>query len=90
MHVNVSGNWLAAVAMNDGTYRRSYFDLKQRGDTITGTIRTTQFFFEIAESSWDSTGFTITGVMRDGASDRRATYHGRLHGDSLYMAAPGT
>jgi alpha-galactosidase len=95
MHVNVSGNWLAAVPMNDGTYRRSYFDLKQRGDTITGTIRTTQFFFQIAESSWDSTGFTITGVMRDGASDRRVTYHGRLHGDSLYLLpirrpAPGT
>ena len=62
--------------MNDGTFRRSYFDLVQRGDTITGTIRTTQFFFDIVESSWDSTGFTITGVdagRRERASRRRFT-----------------
>ena len=85
MHINVSGNWLAAVPMNDGTYRRSYFNLVQRGDTITGTVRTTQFYYEIVESAWDSTGFTITGVMRDGASKRSATYHGRLHSDSLYL-----
>jgi alpha-galactosidase len=94
-HVNVTGNWLAAVSMNDGTYRRSYFDLVQRGDTITGTVRTTQFFFDIAESSWDSTGFTITGVMKDGGSERRQTFHGHLVGDSLHLLpvrrpAPGT
>jgi len=82
-HVNVTGNWMAAVSMNDGTFRRSYFDLVQRGDTIAGTIRTTQFFFDIVESSWDSTGFTITGSMRDGASERRQSFHGRLFGDEL-------
>jgi alpha-galactosidase len=94
-HVNVTGNWLAAVSMNDGTFRRSYFDLTQRGDTIAGTIRTTQFFFDIVESSWDSTGFTITGSMRDGASERRQSFHGRLVGDELHILpirrpTPGT
>jgi len=84
-HVNVTGNWLAAVSMNDGTFRRSYFDLMQRGDTIRGTIRTTQFYFDIVESSWDSTGFTITGAMKDGGSERRQVYHGRLVGDSLHI-----
>ena len=84
-HVNVTGNWLSAVSMNDGTFRRSYFDLVQRGDTITGTIRTTQFFYDIVESSWDSTGFTIVGAMKDGGSVRRQEFHGRIVGDSLHL-----
>jgi len=84
-HVNVTGNWLSAVSMNDGTFRRSYFDLVQRGDTITGTIRTTQFFYDIVESSWDSTGFTIVGAMKDGGSVRRQEFHGRIIGDSLHL-----
>jgi alpha-galactosidase len=86
-HVNVTGNWLAAVSMNDGTFRRSYFDLVQRGDTITGTVRTTQFFFDIVESSWDSAGFNITGAMKDGGTVRRQEWHGRLVGDSLRLVA---
>jgi alpha-galactosidase len=86
-HVNVTGNWLAAVSMNDGTFRRTYFDLIQRGDTITGTIRTTQFFFDIVQSSWDSTGFTIVGAMKDGGTERRQEFHGRLLGDSLHIVA---
>src|SRR6476646_5790373 len=86
-HVNVTGNWLSAVSMNDGTSRRSYFDLVQRGDTITGTIRTTQFFYDIVESAWDSTGFTIVGAMKDGGSVRRQEWHGRLVGDSLHLVA---
>jgi alpha-galactosidase len=86
VHPNVTGNWLAAVPANDGTFRRSYFNLVQQGDRITGTVRTTQFFFQIAESAWDSAGVTITGVMRDGGSERRVTYDGRLVGDSLHIA----
>ena len=83
---NVTGNWLAAVPANDGTFRRSYFNLVQQGDRITGTVRTTQFYFQIAESSWDGAAFTITGAMKDGGSERRVTYDGRLMGDELHIA----
>jgi alpha-galactosidase len=91
---NVTGNWLAAVPMGDGTFRRSYFDLVQAGDSIRGTVHTTQFFYRIAESEWTNAGFTITAAMRDGASDRRVTYAGRLVGDTLHLVqvrrpAPG-
>ena len=84
-HINLTGNWVAAVSMNDGTFRRSYFNLLQHGDTITGTIRTTQFFYEIVESSWDSAGFRIVGAMKDGATVRRQEFRGRLVGDSLHL-----
>ena len=84
-HVNVTGNWLSAVSMNDGTFRRSYFDLVQRGDTITGTIRTTQFFYRTVLGAGRPDSFTIVGVMRDGSAERRATYEGKLVGDTLHI-----
>ena len=82
---SVTGNWLAAEPRNDGTFRRSYFDLVQRGDSIRGTIHTTQFFYRVVESEWTNAGFTITASMRDGANDRRVTYAGRLAGDTLHL-----
>ncbi|CAN5906316.1 hypothetical protein BH11GEM1_BH11GEM1_06150 [soil metagenome] len=83
---NVAGNWLSAVPnATDGTFRRTYFTLAQEGDRITGTVRTPNGAMPITESGWDSTGFTITNVTRNGANERRTTYEGRLVGDELHM-----
>ena len=84
---NVAGNWLAATQNStDGTYRRTYFTLMQDGDRIGGTIRTPNGVITITESAWDSTGFTVTSVTRNGANERRTTYAGRLVGEELRMA----
>ena len=48
---DLTGNWLIAQDMHDGTFRRTYFNLRQEGSRITGTIRVTQFFYKIAEST---------------------------------------
>ena len=32
----LTGNWLVATPNGDGTIRRTYFNLKQQGDRITG------------------------------------------------------
>ena len=86
VHPNVGGNWLSAVQnATDGTYRRTYFMLAQEGDRITGTVRTPNSTSSFSESAWDSTGFTITSVTRNGATERRTTYEGRLVGDELHM-----
>ena len=83
---NVAGNWLSAVQnTTDGTFRRTYFTLGQAGDQLTGTIRTPNGVLPITESAWDSTGFTITNVTRNGTNERRTTYEGRLVGDELHM-----
>ena len=47
----------------DGTSRDTYFNLKQEGTRITGTIRTTQFYFRIAESTGGPDGFTIADLV---------------------------
>src|SRR5580704_15239635 len=66
---DLTGNWLAAESRGDGTFRRSYFSLKQQDGKITGTVRITQSFYSIVEGSGGPDGFTI--VVRQGDSERR-------------------
>jgi alpha-galactosidase len=83
---DVSGNWVFAEPSNDGYVRKTYFNLKQDGSRITGTIRTRQFFYTIAESTGGPEEFTVTGTMKDGSSERRAGYEGKLVGEELRIA----
>ena len=76
----LSGNWAASAPSNDGYVRKSYFNLKQDGDQITGTIRATQFFYKINKSTGGPDGFTLEASMMDGKSERKVTYEGKLIG----------
>src|SRR5437870_13275637 len=57
----LNGNWVVRTPNADGTFRTTYLNLKQEGPRITGTIRVTQFFYHISESTGGADGFTITG-----------------------------
>ncbi|HEU5403169.1 MAG TPA: glycoside hydrolase family 27 protein [Terriglobales bacterium] len=83
---DVTGNWVVAVPRNDGTIQKSYFSLKQDGDRISGSIRVTQFYYTISESSGNSDDFTITGTMKDGKNERHVVYQGKLMGDELHLS----
>jgi len=83
---DLTGNWVVQSARDDGTVQKSYFNLKQDSARITGTIRVTQFFYTISESSGDSNNFRIAATMKDGKSDRSVLYEGRLVGDELHLA----
>ncbi len=83
---DLTGNWVVSQDMHDGTFRRTYLNLRQDGSRITGSIRVTQFFYKIAESTGGPDGFTITGSMNDGKSERRVVYEGKLAGDELHIA----
>jgi alpha-galactosidase len=83
---DLTGNWVVAQDMHDGTFRRTYFNLKQEGDRITGSIRATQFFYNIVESTGGPDGFTIVGSMMDGKNPRKVNYQGKLDGDTLHVA----
>ena len=73
-------------ANNDGTFRTTYLNLKQEGQKITGTIRVTQFFYRISESTGGPEGFTVTGSMMDGKNERKVQYEGKLAGDQLQVS----
>jgi alpha-galactosidase len=81
----LTGNWAARSPSNDGYVRSSYFNLKQDGTKITGTIRTTQFYYIIKESTGGPDGFTLTAAMQDGKSERKVTYEGKLIGNELQI-----
>ena len=84
----LTGNWVVRTPAtnNDGTFRTTYLNLKQDGQKITGTIRVTQFFYKISESTGGPDGFTITGSMMDGKNERKVQYEGKLVGDQLQVS----
>ena len=82
----LTGNWAARNPNADGTSRNTYFNLKQDGTKIAGSIRVTQFYYLITESTGGSEAFTITGTMKDGNTDRRVQYEGKLVGDELHLS----
>src|SRR5258707_6618064 len=79
----LTGNWVVRTPNADGTFRTTYLNLKQDGQRITGSIRVTQFYYLITESTGGADGFTITGTMRDGKTERKVQYEGKLAGDKL-------
>ena len=82
---DLGGNWVVRDPLPDGTFRTTYLDLHQEGSRITGTIRVTQFYFKIVESTGGPDGFTLTGSMMDGTNERRVKYEGKLVGDELHV-----
>src|SRR5438132_5658346 len=83
---DLTGNWAVRDPLPDGTFRTTYLDLHQEGERITGTIRVTQFYYKIVESTGSADGFTLTGSMMDGTSERRVKYEGKLVGEELHVA----
>lgn len=81
----LTGNWAASSPSTDGYVRKAYFNLKQDGDKITGTIRATQFFYKINNSTGGPEGFTLEASMMDGKSERKVTYEGKLIGNELQI-----
>src|SRR5712664_870980 len=84
---DLTGNWVVRDPLLDGTFCTTYLDLHQECPRITGTIRVTQFYFKIVESTGGPDGFTLTGSMMDGANERRVKYEGKLVGDELHVVS---
>ena len=83
---NLTGNWVVESPRPDGTVAKSYFHLQQDGSQISGTIRVTQFYYTITNSTGNSDAFTITGKVKDGDMERQVLYEGKLEGDELHLA----
>jgi alpha-galactosidase len=81
----ITGNWAVKTPSADGTFRTTYLNLKQEGEKITGSIRVTQFYYLITESTGGPDGFTLTGSMKDGKNVRNVKYEGKLVGDELHV-----
>jgi len=82
---DLTGNWVVRAPQPDGTIRRTYFNLKQEGGRLTGSIRVTQFYYLVKDSTGNADGFAATASMRDGKNDRQVAYQGKLVGDELHL-----
>jgi alpha-galactosidase len=83
---DLTGNWVVRAPNADGTIRRTYLNLKQDGSSITGSIRVSQFFYKITKSTGGPEGFSLTGSMMDGKTERQVQYEGKLTGDDLHLS----
>jgi alpha-galactosidase len=83
---DLTGNWAVRDPLPDGTFRTTYLDLKQEGARITGTIRVSQSYYRIIESTGGPDIFTLTATMMDGRNERRVKYEVKLVGDDLHVA----
>ncbi|MGH9882487.1 MAG: glycoside hydrolase family 27 protein, partial [Pyrinomonadaceae bacterium] len=83
---NLTGNWVVRNPNADGTSRNTYLNLKHDGSRITGSIRATQFYYQITESTAGPDRFTLVATMKDGKNERRVQYEVRLVGDELHVA----
>src|SRR5256885_6763154 len=81
---DLTGNWAVRDPLPDGTFRTTYLNLKQDGSRITGTIRVTQFFYKLVDTSGGPDKFTLTASMMDGHTERRVTYEVSLTGEDLH------
>ncbi len=81
----LDGNWVVRQDMHDGTFHNTYFHLRMEAGRITGSIRSTQAFYKITESTGGADGFTITGSMMDGRNERKVVYEGKLVGEELHI-----
>jgi alpha-galactosidase len=86
---DLTGNWVARTPRPDGTSRDTYLNLKQDGARVTGSIRVTQFFYTITESTATAEGVTLVGTMKDGPTDRKVTYQVSRVGEDLHVATRG-
>src|SRR5207247_4008277 len=82
----LTGNWVVRTPNADGTFRATYLNLKQEGPRITGSIRVTQFYYLISQSTGGPDGFTITGTRMVGKGERKVQYAGRLVGNEWHVS----
>ena len=83
---SLTGNWLIAITnRDDGTVRRTYLNLQQDGDKVSGTIRTTSSFYTIRDSSRSGDEFSLTAVAKDGDGERTVIYAVKLAGNELHV-----
>ena len=88
---DVTGKWVAQVPGRDGTPQEMTFDLKQAGETLTGTVsggmgrRGGGEAPEISEGkvSGDSISFVV--VRSFNGNERRTSYKGTVSGSEMKL-----
>src|SRR3954447_24776872 len=84
---DLTGNWGAVEPLPDGTSRRSYFNLKQEGDRITGTVNLAWNFYEVTQSTGSGDSFSLTCRLINTRRTGEAKVQVKLVADELQVDA---
>jgi alpha-galactosidase len=82
---DVTGNWMVAQESPDGNLRKTYFDLKQEGDKITGFIHDGRSDRKIQEGSIDAAGNIKLVTAPPNQKMQPQPVTGRMAADGLHF-----
>jgi len=83
---DVTGFWVLNVPTGDGNFRKTFFDLKQSGEQITGAVWIDSDKKTISEGSFSGGKMHLAVILSSGEPQRQALYEGTFQGDKLRLA----
>lgn len=83
--VDVTGQWKAEFTTPDGSTRTSTFNLKQSGETVTGTIGGPRGDTEIKEGKVSGDSITMIVIRNFGGEERKMIYKGTVSGNEMKL-----
>ena len=85
---DLTGNWLVKQVSDDGNVRETYYDLKQEGSNVTGSMRSASFDRKIESGTVDADG-TFTLTLASAGPRPPMKVEGKLVGDELHVMMRG-
>jgi len=82
---DLTGFWVLKIPRGDGTYRESFFDLKQSGATVTGKIVGFREQ-EISEGTFKDGRLHFVTTFRRRDQEVRISYEGTVEGEKINMS----
>jgi alpha-galactosidase len=88
---DLTGFWVLRTPRGDGTYRETFFELKQVGEAITGRILLGRRELPISEGTLKDGKLHFVVTFRRQAQERQVVYEGTMEGSqiSLTVRFPG-
>ena len=82
---DVMGKWVLNVPTGDGNFIKTFFDLKQSGEEVTGTAWTRYRKWTISEGSFHDGKLHLVAILSSQNPQRQVIYEGTTQGDKFHM-----
>ena len=82
---DVTGFWVLSVPTGDGNFMKTFFDLKQSGEQVTGTAWIRYGKSTISEGSFRDGKLHLAVIVSPRNPERRVLYDGTLQGDKFRL-----
>jgi len=80
---DITGKWTAETKGRDGETRTQTFDLKQDGNTLTGTVSTQIGESKISDGKVDGDNISFVVKMERNGNEMKMPYTGKISGNEI-------